>query len=302
MSNKNNDCRRGMRNNDQSKAVNLPGAGFNLLHFNLNQTEFTYIQHRSSFKTLACIPEGKHYIFHLIDEDGCQVQVLGDTAIITEPFDNQNEKSKILVTDVIIVIVTFDHAALQILLKSRFGGNFSSVPWRTGITESSTHLVLIRSLVLWIIQEKAKSDLLLKSWLHIENALLELFVDNLDRRMEPRDIEKKWFVELEKWIDENLTDPIVLNDLAKIGGVSTRTIQKAFREYRGCTPVDDINRRRIEKAHGILTDADNQLSVLEVALEVGYQHPSRFAALYKKKYGENPSQTLSRIRKKIDLL
>jgi AraC-like DNA-binding protein len=279
---------------------------FSIDHFKLNHTDFTYIRSRQSVHILSSEPEGEHYIFHLIDKEANKFHAIGDTAIVIEPTEVENKDSKDLIADIRMVILKFDYVSLRTLLKLRFGPHFFAVPWRTNITESSVHLMLIRSLVLWIIQEKRKETPPLKSWMHIEKALLELFVDNLDRRIvkrfEDNEIQKKWFVELENWINNNLTDPIVLHDLAKIAGVSVRTIQKAFREYRGCTPIDDINRRRMEKAREMLLEADAHLTVLDIALEAGYQHPSRFAALYKKKYGENPSQTLARIRTKSNLL
>ena len=282
------------------KTANKSMNHFSIDHFKLNQIDFTYIRHPLPVQVLSSESEGEHYIFHLIDIEGNQFHAIGDTAIAIGPKGAKNEDSKDLKADIRMVILEFDHDSLRTLLKLRFGPLFSAVPWRTNITESSAHLMLIRSLVLWIIQEKRKETPPLRSWLHIEKALLELFVDNLDRRIVPRfddtEIQKKWFVELENWIDSNLTDPIVLNDLAKIAGVSVRTIQKAFRVYRGCTPIDDINRRRMEKARAFLLEADSHLNVLDIALEAGYQHPSRFAALYKKKYGENPSQTLARTR------
>ena len=283
-------------------AARITIDGLNIDQFKLNQTDFIYIRHRLPVQVLSSEPEGENYIFHLIDQEDNQFQAIGDTAIVIEPNSTGNEVGEALLADIRMVILKFHYASLQTLLKLRFGPFFFSVPWRTNITESSIHLMLIRSLVLWIIREKRKEAPPLKSWLHIEKALLELFVDNLDRRIVPRfddsEIQKKWFLELENWIDNNLTDPIVLNDLVKIAGVSIRTIQKAFREYRGCTPMDDINRRRMEMAREMLLAPDLHASVLDVALEVGYQHPSRFAALYKKKYGENPSQTLNRTRKR----
>ncbi len=283
--------------NVSQEKVNTATEVFHAYNFKLNQTDFTYIKHLLPIKVSSCVSEGKHYIFHLLDEEGTQSQVVGDTAIIIEPAFVENDS----IPDIRIVILKFDNSKLQILLEERFGSFFSSVPWRTGITEGSLHLMLLRSLSLWIIQEKIKRSPPQISWLHIEKALLELFVDNLDRRTSQRsddyEFKKKWFIELESWIEHNLTNPIVLEDLAKVSGVSIRTVQKTFRQYLGCTPMNDINRRRVEKARKILISADNNLTVLDVALEVGYQHPSRFAAFYKKRYGENPSQTLVKSRK-----
>ena len=51
-----------------------------------------------------------------------------------------------------------------------------------------------------------------------------------------------------------------------------------------------------EEAHAALRDADpgDDITVTEVALRFGFAHTGRFAAAYRRRYGQAPSATLRR--------
>jgi AraC-like DNA-binding protein len=201
-------------------------------------------------------------------------------------------------SDINAVFIHFDEKKLQQYLKKRYGKCDPSIPW-VAVIDSK---VLLHSLVLWAIHQY--NDLMVQadveSWAPIENALLELIVDNLDRRQSIRsedyEIKRNWFTELEAWMEQNLDNTITLNDLASVAGVSVRSIQKAFRQYRQCTPMDALMQKRLEKARAILLSPTESTTVLEVAMTLGYLHPSRFAKQYKEKFGEKPSETLAKSR------
>lgn len=81
-------------------------------------------------------------------------------------------------------------------------------------------------------------------------------------------------------------------DLAEIGGVSVRRLQQAFREYVGTTPFGYLHEVRLERVHEDLLHGRGQ-SVTDVAMRWGISHLGRFAAAYRTRYGELPSQTLA---------
>lgn len=81
-------------------------------------------------------------------------------------------------------------------------------------------------------------------------------------------------------------------DLAEIGGVSVRRLQQAFREYVGTTPFGYLHEVRLERVHEDLLHGRGP-SVTEVAMRWGISHLGRFAAAYRKRYGQLPSQTLA---------
>lgn len=96
------------------------------------------------------------------------------------------------------------------------------------------------------------------------------------------------------FIETNLANPIAVNDIAEAAGVSERTLQAAFRRELGMAPMAYVRDRRLDRARHDLADAvpGDYVSVTAIALRWGFGHLGRFAAEYKSRFGETPSQTL----------
>ena len=96
-------------------------------------------------------------------------------------------------------------------------------------------------------------------------------------------------------LDEMHDDPSrpwTAADMAEVAGVSVRRLQEGFREYVGASPrecLTDIRLARVRE--GLLRGADG-FTVADVAMRWGLMHTGRFAAAYRRKYGESPSETL----------
>ena len=83
--------------------------------------------------------------------------------------------------------------------------------------------------------------------------------------------------------------------------VSPRTLHKAFFEVTGVGPHAYFLRQRLNAARHRLAAADGQrASVTNIALELGFTELGRFAGRYRAFFGENPSQTLQRPRRRIE--
>ena len=80
-------------------------------------------------------------------------------------------------------------------------------------------------------------------------------------------------------------------DLAEVAGVSVRRLQQAFREHVGTTPFGHLLDVRLDRVRDDLRSARGG-SVTEVATAWGFTHLGRFAAAYRQRFGELPSQTL----------
>lgn len=100
----------------------------------------------------------------------------------------------------------------------------------------------------------------------------------------------------EDYVHAHLDESILLAGLCTVSGASPRTLQQAFRKYRGMSPMEYIRNARLEQAHRRLGDPDVTGSVSEIALDCGFSHLSRFAYAYRERYGELPSVTRSRKR------
>lgn len=98
------------------------------------------------------------------------------------------------------------------------------------------------------------------------------------------------------WLAQHALSREPLAELARRAGRSMRSIQRACRRL-GATPQEVLRTVRLDRAHEMLEQATASLSVAAVAEAVGYPHVGRFAAYYRERFREMPSETLSRNRK-----
>jgi AraC-like DNA-binding protein len=85
---------------------------------------------------------------------------------------------------------------------------------------------------------------------------------------------------------------IDLDDLAGVAGVSARALQMGFRRFRNTTPMAYLRGVRLELARTELARAKRSGgSIASVAYLCGFGHLGRFAADYKARFNESPSQT-----------
>jgi AraC-like DNA-binding protein len=98
------------------------------------------------------------------------------------------------------------------------------------------------------------------------------------------------------FIEAHLSERIKMTDIAKNVHMSVRAIQQGFRDELGTTPMLYLRDRRLERAHEDLTDAipSDGVTVTDVAKRWGFHHLGSFAALYRNRWGESPSETLRR--------
>ena len=81
-------------------------------------------------------------------------------------------------------------------------------------------------------------------------------------------------------------DPPSLQALAHQVGLNDCTLKRGFRQIFGTTVFGYVCDRRMEQARQLLLQGD--LKVEEVAQAVGYANRSRFAAAFRRKFGQNP--------------
>jgi AraC-like DNA-binding protein/tetratricopeptide (TPR) repeat protein len=91
--------------------------------------------------------------------------------------------------------------------------------------------------------------------------------------------------------------PWRLCDLAALCGVSPRTLQKHFRRFVGSTPRTFLRELRFDRARQGLLSGSDEAQVTGIATRCGFDHLGRFAAEYRRRYGETPSTTLRRARR-----
>ena len=88
-----------------------------------------------------------------------------------------------------------------------------------------------------------------------------------------------------------------LSELCKAAHVSERTLQYAFRDIMGMSPLTYLNRLRLHRARDELRKANSDsTTVTDVAMNWGFWHFGEFSRSYKNCFGEVPSQTLKQSR------
>ena len=90
------------------------------------------------------------------------------------------------------------------------------------------------------------------------------------------------------WIDENYASPITLSSLSKVSGFNEKYLCRFFKEQTSYTPIDYINRLRVEKAaDGML---NHRLSVTEAAFANGFNDSAYFSKVFRKIKGMTPTE------------
>ena len=88
-------------------------------------------------------------------------------------------------------------------------------------------------------------------------------------------------------IDRNFHQPLALDELASVAGVSKFHFARCFAASYGETPIRYLTRRRIERAQDLLRSAN--LTVTEVCMAVGFASLGSFSARFAQLVGEPPT-------------
>lgn len=94
-------------------------------------------------------------------------------------------------------------------------------------------------------------------------------------------------------IEDNLTQKINYNDLAKIVGTSSYTLQRIFVFLTNITLTEYIRKRRLSQAAEELLSTD--IKIIDLAIKYQYDSPISFSNSFKKMHGISP-QTLRKNR------
>lgn len=135
---------------------------------------------------------------------------------------------------------------------------------------------------------------------HMTEALASLILLNVPNRFspiaegKPASIAPRHVKQAIDFMHDNIGRQITIQSVAAAIGTSSRSLETGFRAFKGTTPAAYLRTIRLEAAHAELCDPALSLSISQTALKWGFFHFGRFAEIYKKAYGETPSQTRQR--------
>jgi len=100
---------------------------------------------------------------------------------------------------------------------------------------------------------------------------------------------QKWRLKrVTKYVDDNLSTKITLQDLATVAGLSRMHFAAQFRAAMRMRPREYVLTRRIQQAEKLLKE--NEVSLVDVALTVGFQTQAHFTTVFKRFVGDTPYQ------------
>ncbi|MEW1719382.1 helix-turn-helix domain-containing protein [Streptomyces sp. NPDC093109] len=88
------------------------------------------------------------------------------------------------------------------------------------------------------------------------------------------------------WLEENAEHELTLGTIADRAGMSTRTLNRRFREQTGTTPLQWLHRARIRKAQYLLETTAHPVE--RIAERVGFGSPTAFRDRFKRLVGTSP--------------
>lgn len=87
------------------------------------------------------------------------------------------------------------------------------------------------------------------------------------------------------YINDRITEPVKVADIAEFCSVSINTLERHFEKLFGTSPSEYIKRKRLANATRLLSDG---YSITDAAEQSGFSDVSRFIGLFKKTYGITP--------------
>lgn len=97
-------------------------------------------------------------------------------------------------------------------------------------------------------------------------------------------------METRRLLETHFDNPPTLRELSRLVGLNEFKLKKGFKAAFGDTIHHWALSYRLNQAYQLLQS--RQLSISEVAYQVGYQHPAHFTTAFKKKFGVVPSQLI----------
>ena len=79
-----------------------------------------------------------------------------------------------------------------------------------------------------------------------------------------------------------------MKEISEIMGLSNYQIQGSFKSIEGLSVSQYIRKKKMEYAKKLLETTD--INILDIAIEIGYENPSKFSQSFKKYLGILPRQ------------
>ena len=96
------------------------------------------------------------------------------------------------------------------------------------------------------------------------------------------------------YIEEHAAEAPTVEEVCRASGASWRTLNYAFRDQFDLTPKQYLQAVRLQQVRLDLLKTPADTTILEIAANRGFWHMGQFAKVYRRQFGELPSETARR--------
>jgi AraC-like DNA-binding protein len=149
-----------------------------------------------------------------------------------------------------------------------------------------------RSVVLYALGQSASARVSYRRYLALAGATTrpgDPWPGRADASGSRRPLEPYLLKRADRYLVDNIAERVSAAQIAKACGVSLRTLEKAFADFRGITPVAHARNLRLDHAHRALLEGEDM--VAQVAARFGFRSATTFALEYRKRFGASPVRT-----------
>ena len=104
-------------------------------------------------------------------------------------------------------------------------------------------------------------------------------------------------VDAQQWLHDHCTEPLDIRALAQHLQISQRTLNRRFQLAIGMSPGRYVQQLRLEHARELLRDSN--LSIAEVATEVGFRDIGYFSTVFREQMAQSPTAYRTSVRGKL---
>lgn len=98
------------------------------------------------------------------------------------------------------------------------------------------------------------------------------------------------FLKVYDYIDKHIDEPLKLSEISALVGITPNYFSHKFKESNGISLWEYITSKRIEKSVKMILDLDNRHTILEIALQCGFNNTVNFNKAFKKLKGFTPAE------------
>ncbi|GGE90555.1 AraC-like ligand binding domain-containing protein [Chishuiella changwenlii] len=106
----------------------------------------------------------------------------------------------------------------------------------------------------------------------------------------------KKLIEIGRFLMNNIEKNYTIDEVAKLFGMSTRTLSRKFKESLGMNYVRFLRSLRVSKSFELI--AENQYNMYEIAMMIGYNSLSAYSNIFYKVVGVRPSEYAQMLNKR----